>query len=787
MTRLVGYDLTGWRDLCARNWLEEAGEETLQDREVIVSGGAGGVVVQVGDGTGRMEFMGGLQALRAPHGRGPGWGVVGDSSRRLRVTEILKRPKKYREQIIAAIAAMADPRGATAVLSIPDTSAFEKEQEDFLACLGHLRASRRLLVWRPVLACLAAHQKDLLQRSEHIAFVGHDEKGLISQRLRMREDRGILAPERREIGRSHDWGAGLEHLMLRAKHSLAEVSEAPHQMDHLEWALGLVPLGLGDDQHSEPVRRNNGSWEIINPPELPPPVIPPVPPRLIEHLEGCDVVLFVSPTSGRVREAILAALTSALRIEVIALEGEDVARGGLIAAERLAAGRPVYFDFLPQISTVVQGTDGARNYDLIPLEDVLPAGRAYRSKEPARFGLVPGMDRVKIYLRKQSVDQCRLAVVSLPITVNQAEEVALHVEQTPAAGRARLTLSSDIFPNSLTVDWDDAEPLDESWEEIIESQEPSLPSVPNRVVLPCGMDVWDGIHGAVGLGEILLQAVSSARYDWDQLARQLMRRPLRRYAISSNGELPSELENEAVATLKTVTRAAEDHVRERLAGKVTADNSSLRFLTWQFQRCPSWVVKPLIKALGARTGRHVFVQHFANRQLVYQALGRITKEPADQRKIFGHLVRLPSNQWKRDQLACAGFLLSRNDAPVAFLERTGIEKLGKVVILKNKEAVGSGYNSDFFYAPYLMVGLLRCRLSDPWTLVAGRDALADQMLVSTESVINDMKRRRFHRDARISRYREVLAECCDHLRGRGRNPDILIELEDVASERARSG
>lgn len=780
MTRLVGYDLTGWRDLCARNWLEEVGQETLQDRAVIVSGGTGGVVVQVDDGTGGMEFMGGLQALCAPHGRGPGWGEVGESSRRLRVTEILKRPKQYREQIIAAISAMADPRGATAVFSIPDTSAFEEEQEDFLACLGRLRVSRRLLVWRPVLACLAAHQKGLLRRSEHIAFVGHDAKGLTSQRLRMREDRGILAPERGEIGQSHDWDAGLEYLLSRAKHSLAKVSETPHEIDYLEWARGLVPLALGEDQHSEPIRRDNGSWEIINPPELPPPEIPPIPPRLIDHLQGCDVVLFVSPTSGRVRDAIFAALTSALHIEVIALEGEDVARGGLIAAERLAAGHPVYFDFLPQISTVVQGTDGARNYDLIPLEDVLPAGRVYRSKEPARFGLVSGMDHVKIYLRKQSVDQCRLAVISLPITVNQAAEVALHVEQTPAAGRARLTLSSDIFPNSLTVDWDDAEPLNERWEEIIESQEPSLPSIPNRVVLPCGMDVWDGIHGAVGLRAILFQAISSERYNWNQLANQLTQRPLRHYAISSNGELPSELENKAVAALKTVTQAAEGHVRERLDGKVTDDNSSLRFLTWQFQRCPSWIVNPLIEALSARTGRHVFVQRPQDRQLVYQALGRITKEPEDQRKIFGHLLRLPSDRWKRDQLACAGFLLSRNDAPVYFLARNEIEKLGKVVILKNNGAVGSPYNSNFFYAPYLMIGLLRYRLRNPWTLVAGRDALADQMLESTVRLINDMKRR-FYRDARISRYREVLVECCDHLKGRGRNPDILVELAEIAT------
>lgn len=79
----------------------------------------------------------------------------------------------------------------------------------------------------------------------------------------------------------------------------------------------------------------------------------------------------------------------------------------------------------------------------------------------------------------------------------------------------------------------------------------------------------------------------------------------------------------------------------------------------------------------------------------------------------------------------------------------------------------------------VLVGLLRCRLRDPWILVAGQDPLADDLLRSTEAVIEDM-RQRFSGDERIGRYRAVLEEACHWLRGEGRNPDILIDINNLA-------
>jgi hypothetical protein len=53
MRRLVGYDLNGWRDLAARNWLGQPGEDDAGMVEEVVSGGVGGVVVRLGDGGGK--------------------------------------------------------------------------------------------------------------------------------------------------------------------------------------------------------------------------------------------------------------------------------------------------------------------------------------------------------------------------------------------------------------------------------------------------------------------------------------------------------------------------------------------------------------------------------------------------------------------------------------------------------------------------------------------------------------------------------------------------------------
>ena len=787
MRRLVGYDLNGWRDLAARNWMEQPGEDDSGAVELVVSGGIGGVVVGLGEAG--CDLMGGAQALRAPHGLGPGWGPVGAADRRARVVDLLADPGAYVAALAAALRGMADPAGTgwrgptTAVLAIPDAGAYENEQEALIRTLRALRVTGdSLLVWRPVLACLAALDAGFLGEVEQVGVVGHTGPGLTAQRLRIRHDRDTLAPERRSDGRLHAWDGGLFALEAHARRALVAASATPDRADHLAAARCLVPLALGDAPGAEAVRLASGGWEVVAPDPFAP-ALPPIPPTLVEQLADCEIVLLDTPTAGAMRAALVDVLSSGLPTPVCPLPHEAIARGGLVAAGRIARGEPTYFDFLPQLSTIIQDAMGARSFDLIGPEEVLPAGRVYRSPNPARLGLAADATTIRIYLRKQKADACRIAEVPLAAPTGRTTTVKLDVEQAPAAGRARLSLTSDAFPTPLQVDWERAEILQESWEELLESLQRTTPAIPNRVVLSCGLDVWHGRNGSDGLEALLRQNANLGRYDWGRLAGMMSARPYGRYAISSDGALPDGLSTRAVADLAAATAAAEDDVHARLDGTVEADNGSLKFLTWQFHRCPRWLLPPLLEALEAPTGRHPFVWHHANRQLIYHALGRIVRddpEDADMvAKILDHLVALPEGTWNRDSVACAGFLLSRTDTAPALLDADRIRRVALEAERLNKAAIGGRYTSSYLYVPIVLVGLLRHRRHEPWLLVAGQDPLADGLRSSTEAVIDDMQRR-FPGDPRVGRYRAILSEVCDWLSGEGRNPDLLIDLSNLA-------
>jgi hypothetical protein len=67
--RLAGYDLNGWRDIAVRNWKQVPGEDEDVGKPNTISGGIGGCVVSIEDQDKR-TYVGGLQAVLAPHGRG---------------------------------------------------------------------------------------------------------------------------------------------------------------------------------------------------------------------------------------------------------------------------------------------------------------------------------------------------------------------------------------------------------------------------------------------------------------------------------------------------------------------------------------------------------------------------------------------------------------------------------------------------------------------------------------------------------------------------------------------
>ncbi|SHF37241.1 hypothetical protein SAMN05444279_13210 [Ruegeria intermedia] len=372
----------------------------------------------------------------------------------------------------------------------------------------------------------------------------------------------------------------------------------------------------------------------------------------------------------------------------------------------------------------------------------------------------------------------------LPVPQTSAERVELHVQQTPAAGAARLTLVSPAFSGPVVVDWDSAEELSQSWPELIDSLTPEMPTIPHRLVLPCGTDNWYPRRNRPGLLELLQQEVPAPLPDWNLLASELSNRREDRYAVSSDGDLPDDLPDEGQRLLDQATELADADVRARLDGGGSRDNHSLKFLTWLFARCPDWVVPAMLDALEAGYGRHVFLADHRSRALLLQGVGRTARDERDQRRAFDHLFGLPEDGWNKNQMACAAFLLSRTDTAPMLLTRDEVERLAAIAEAKVHEAVGNDFTARYSYGPYLLVGLLRWRLKEPWALVAGRDETADRLLAATQRLADDLAGR-VDGKPHLDRYLTVLNDVCKELEGKGTNPNLLVDLESFAHSSAK--
>lgn len=150
MKKLCGYDLNGWWDKAARNWVVLSDGEEKEVPSSIVEGGIFSVVVETGakaDG----GLVGGAQASISPHGLGAGWGAIGASEKRTRVTELLNANPPL-GHLTAALRGMSSLAGF-GVASLDDHSETDELlQERLLSALRKAKISTPLLVWRSVLA-----------------------------------------------------------------------------------------------------------------------------------------------------------------------------------------------------------------------------------------------------------------------------------------------------------------------------------------------------------------------------------------------------------------------------------------------------------------------------------------------------------------------------------------------------------------------------------------------------------------------------------------------------------
>ncbi|ANL10311.1 hypothetical protein AMJ96_CH02664 [Rhizobium sp. N113] len=775
MKKLTGFDLNGWRDSAARNWVVLADGEEREVPSSIVDGGLNGVVVTTG-AKANSGFVGGAQAALAPHGLGDGWGTVGAGGKRVRVRRLISGEGSV-EQLSAAFRGMA-PQADFGVGSLDDhPGVTELQQERLLAAMRKARNGTPLLVWRSVLAALHAIELGVIEHGQLVGIVSHVAGGFTVQKLRIRREssRGqtVLAPERRAVGKLMASELGYEGLAVRAKELVLHASQSD-RYEHLEWAHAHGRITLGLDARSEVLRLKNGSWEILNPPKEMPTGGLPDAPEMSDEFQRCDVVLFESLTEGALGDGLLARAASAVGRSPLRLAVTAVAQGALTAARRLSRREPVYFDFLPQISTIVQRRDAAENFDLIDPEATLPAGSVYRSPSPARLAIQAGQDRFSIFLRKETADLPRKAEVVIGTKVSEATPVDLWVEQSPASGRAKILVHAQKLGNQFQVDWDGAAEIPSRWEDLLDGFKRSQPSVPGRLVLPCGLDSWNDNPRGDGLLTLLSKNVEASAVDWTALAKRLAARPAGRYAISSDGEIPLSIGREAIEQLNTLILRAVEDVRHKIKQRRDGTDS-IRFLTWLFRRCPEEVSAWLLDAWDQeQRGGHPIFKMGSHWKLAYQGLGRVASgEVFELRAIRTMLSRtMDTWKWQRETAAMA-FLLSRSEIAPRLVNRTEAERIAKRVLREFKENLGSTY-TRFQYAPLLLVGLLRYRLREPFALVIGQDPVADRLGQAVETTLDDLAHR--SRAKPFAKYGRILEQTLEELRGEGSNPELLLDI-----------
>jgi hypothetical protein len=775
MKKLCGYDLNGWRDFGTRNWLIASdGEETACDN--ITEGGVFGSVVTVGD-LNAARLVGGAQASLAPHGRGGGWGDVGHTDRRIRVRSLLTSPDPNVSALSSAFSGMflGAGTGVASIDDVPDSS--EILQERLLSALRRSKISTPLLVWRSVLSALYALSAGFITSRCRIGVINHIDAGFSAQTLIIRnhkgDSEGLLAPERRSFGQRLECSLGYEHLAQAALAGL-ETSVSRHWSAPLDSASSVARLVLGLEGKPELIRMNNGDWEVLQPPRELPMGSQDIPRGILDLVRDCDVVLLETLTEGSVRRHIEDCFSNALGMRLVPLPPSAVAQGALVAATRMGSREPVYFDFLPQISTIVQKPSGAESYDLIDPETTLPAGEIYRSPSPAQFAIQADQSSFSIYLCKQNALKPRKATVDLGMKLSATVPVELSVEQTPASGRARIFVYAGSLSRQFLVDWDTAEELDDDWSGLLNRLEKPDPTIPTRLIIPCSRVLWDASVFEVGFTDLVNANANNAEVDWKALADKADDRYARSYAVSSDGKLPSEVDDVTAANLQRLIDRAVSHLRSRLSGTEGAGNDSLRFLTWLFRLCPREVAIVLLDSWDQQVSGHKLFNHPSHWKLAYQGFGRIVSDRTLELRAMHKILQKPIQDWVwQRETAALAFMLSRSETAPRQLTRQNVELLAKRVILEFRESLGTTY-SKFHYAPFLLVGLIRWRMVDRNALVIGTDPVADALAKATKRTLVDLDHR--SRTSAQAKYGVILEQILEELQGQGSNPDLLLDI-----------
>ncbi len=793
--RIVGLDLNGRFDLAARDWGED--DEDSGDRPIrILQGGTAAAVVH----TMAHRRVAGPQAALAPHGRGRGWGDIGDPGRRRPLSGAIDRGAGTEDDandLRAAVDALA--RGADEVVAaVPDLLGFAEAAQG--AMIAALRARRRQarLLWRPVAAFL-----DLLAEGEigpqdeglRFRLLIHAGGGIEDQILTLRQDTGHpghFAPQRDGPGQLCASQVGLDALFDRAQRLVvaANIGIDWSRCDASRLGPALV-TGAAESGQTEVLRAWNGNWEVATAPALAPEALGLAGLYLPAPAAPITVTFLVTPLASALAAALAGAVEGAAGPVVLA-GPETVARGCLHAGRLIARGLPHYFDRLEPIAIAVMHSDRPAWEHLIPPDAVVPANREHVSPELGGFEWRKRKAELDFYVLKGE-GEVRHWTVFRPPGPSRTVPVALRIRQTPGQSWARLTVGAQdwetLARSPVLLDWESLTPLPETPEEVLERLRNAPPTIPERVVEDAHIDLWLGsIWAGEGEAGQLAAAEALGRTkgpdDWAKAIGRQRRHPdaprERLRPVGTDGDLPPGLPPE----MRDGFRAALDRMAAGLCAATLRDpprdNSLLKALTWSFTACPGPAQEAILRALEAlAAGRHhpLLVPSHASRVL-HQGSGRAIGGAARLARLFTYLEQAPLNTDTINALAMA--LSRRQEAPEA-LTRAQVDhllsRLGEELIDRIRR---HDLKVRFRNTILAIAALFRWRLREPFALLAeprgghppdpAAIALREKLL-EAQVLLEDPHRHVAQREDKVAVVKAILL----HLDGRG-DPGILDRM-----------
>jgi len=796
MRRVIGLDINGLKDAGARDWdPDEPNERVLEP--VTVDGGIESVAIQQASG----DWIGGPQASLAPHGRGAGWGELGDPARRIAISTAIKdlhsgashsRARMYLEAVRAL------SRGAEDVVHcVPDVPSFNEAAQGRVLSLCRQDRRTHWLLWRPVAAFLAALESGVIPREgdgQKFRFLIHTGDGIEVQVLRLRQDsdhRDHFAPERDGFGWREFPEVGLTQLRDRAHQAV--LSENPtFEPQYCERsALGFRLLcGSASFGEREILRRNNGNWIELKAPKITAATILPFTAlvdaeQAVERDVDVAASFLVTPLSDQLAEVLLSRLATRFP-GLRRMNWDAIARGALVAGRFIERGLPHYFDRLSPIALAVMKGHEPVFEDLVGSTATLPANREYVSLPYRDLQWLSGKREIEFYVSKGATE-VRHWKVQLSEAPPRDVAVELRLRQTPGQSWAKLSLTSPEWEplqrSPILLDWASLSPIEGTEEDVLERLRAPPPTVPVRIVERPHIDFWNGTNRLAGILEALHNARAAGEVPSpDRLAELLSRSQrdpntgARYWPIGTDGELPDELsETDRQAFTSALRRceavvAAAAQVRPR-------SNGALRSLTWAFTYCPERtkeiIVETLEKDLQGRAG--LLLAPLQARTVLTQGAGRAVDGVERLRRVLQVLVKRPVNT---DTLNALAMILSRRaEAPQALTP----ELVQQILTIVSIELVALteqlSFKLKFRNALSALAGLFRYREVNEYALMAGRDALAGSLGVTIEKLDKLLLRHR-HRVPQYAERKAMVAAIDDYLKGFG-DPNILLRIEDL--------